>query len=356
MVERSDDDGARGTDEPAALLVEARSGAPRFRELIANAAVHDWITLGFLLLAPTALALTGPTSEPARVRMIGNHALLLAVVLGAVVATRLGYASAPHTAPKPVLARAYLIGTYYRLALAGSLSVTYLLLGDSLLMISSRVLDRPLYLLDLDLFGLEPAVLMERWATPAVTDWFAFFYMCYFVLLLFFLMPVVFFSRSTRLSAEITFTVMMVYSVGQTLYAIVPGYGPLRELVPAFHADLPAGPVFRWMHDVVSGAGAKKDIFPSLHTGIPTALSLIAFRHRKAVGPIWYGVAFITMNTVIATMFLRWHYLIDVIAGLLLAFGTVTLAARVVSWEFERREREGVAPLWPRWPLTEMDP
>jgi hypothetical protein len=356
MVERSDDDGARGADEPAALLDQARPASTWLRERVAAIAVHDWITLAFLLLAPTALALTGPTSEFARSRMIGQHVALLGGVSCAVFATRFGLGSVEPTANKPTLARAYLVGTYYRLALAGSLAVTYLLLGDSLPMISTRVLDRPLYLLDLDLLGLEPAVLMERWATPQVTDWFSFFYMCYFVLLLFFLMPVVFFTKSRRLAAEITFTVMMVYSVGQTLYAVVPGYGPLRELTQAFHAELPGGPVFRWMHDVVSGAGAKKDIFPSLHTGIPTSLTLIAFRHRRVIGPIWYAVAFITMNTVLATMFLRWHYLIDVIAGLVLAFGTVALSSRVVTWEIERRERAGLPDLWPSWPRTRMEP
>lgn len=355
MVVRSEDDGARGGSDSAPCVEAPVWSVSWLRTAVATVAMHDWVTLGFLMLAPLALALTGSRSLE-RSRMMTQHAVLFLCVTLAVVLTRGGLAAAEPTASRANLARAYAIGTYYRLALAGSLSITYLLLGDSLPLISSRVLDRPLFLIDLDLLGMEPAMLMERWATPTVTDWFAFFYMCYFVLLLFFLMPVVFFTKSRRLASEITFTVMVVYSVGQSLYALVPGYGPLRELTPAFHAELPGGPVFHWMHDVVSGAGAKKDIFPSLHTAIPTSLTLTAFRHRKVVGKLWLVVAFITMNTVIATMFLRWHYFIDVVAGLVLAFGTVALSERAVTWEFLRRERGYLSDLWPRWPRTRMDP
>jgi membrane-associated phospholipid phosphatase len=49
---------------------------------------------------------------------------------------------------------------------------------------------------------------------------------------------------------------------------------------------------------------------------------------------------------VIATMFLRWHYLIDVLAGLTLAFGGFLLAARLSSLEISYREENGLGPVW----------
>lgn len=310
----------------------------RFRGFVTNCAVHDWVALGFLALPPVALLATGPlTSE--RKQAIVSHVLLWLFVAGAVLAGRLGSG-----------VRSWSVGVYYRVALASAMSVTYVLLGNSLPLLSSRVLDRELYHLDLQLFGLEPAVLMERWATPVTTDWFSFFYLGYFGIIAFFLMPLVFTTKSAKLGAELAFTVLFVYGVGQTLYVFVPGYGPLRALTEAFHHELPGGPIFNGMHAFVSDAGAKKDIFPSLHTGIPVALTLIGFRHRHEIGHAWIPVAFVTVNTVIATMFLRWHYLIDVVAGLLLAFGTVALAEAVVSWELARREKFGLPDLWLAWP------
>ena len=321
---------------PSVLVAEdAAAGVGAY---VQNLAVHDWVALGFLALAPLALALSGPLMGE-RQRMVTNHVILWCFVAGAVYVGRSG------TGP-----RSWFAGIYYRIGLASAMSVTYVLFGESLPLLSSRELDLPLYHLDLELFGFEPAVLMERWATPGTTDWFSFFYLCYFGLIFLFLMPLVFVSKSNRLAAELSFTVLLVYGIGQSLYVIVPGYGPLRALSDAFHHELPGGAVFRGMHAFVSDAGAKKDIFPSLHTAIPTSFSLLGFRHRDVLGRSWMLVVFVTVNTVVATMFLRWHYLIDVIAGLVLAFFVVLAAGRVVSWEFERRERGGLPELWPRWP------
>ncbi|HLK37601.1 MAG TPA: hypothetical protein VKU41_12665, partial [Polyangiaceae bacterium] len=51
-----------------------------------------------------------------------------------------------------------------------------------------------------------------------------------------------------------------------------------------------------------------------------------------------------------ATMFLRWHYLVDVMAGLILATTASVLGHRIADWERGRRERLGVQPAWV--PLT----
>lgn len=327
-----------GPPAGSSSVLVAEDAAAGFGAYVQNLAVHDWVALGFLALAPLALALSGPLMGE-RQRMVTNHVILWCFVAGAVYVGRSG------TGP-----RSWFAGIYYRIGLASAMSVTYVLFGESLPLLSSRELDLPLYHLDLELFGFEPAVLMERWATPLTVDWFSFFYLCYFALLAFFLMPLVFVGKSKRLAAELAFTVLVGYGIGQTLYVLVPGYGPLRALREAFHHELPGGPIFRGMHAFVSDAGAKKDIFPSLHTAIPTSFTLLGFRYRRDVGRAWMLVAFITMNTVIATMFLRWHYLIDVFAGLLLAFGVVTASERVVAWEFARRERRGLPELWPSWP------
>jgi membrane-associated phospholipid phosphatase len=61
----------------------------------------------------------------------------------------------------------------------------------------------------------------------------------------------------------------------------------------------------------------------------------------------------VTVNTIVATMFLRWHYLIDVIAGLALAFGSIIAADKVVTWELARRVASDLPSLWPAWPSRE---
>jgi hypothetical protein len=95
--------------------------------------------------------------------------------------------------------------------------------------------------------------------------------------------------------------------------------------------------------------GAQKDIFPSLHTAVPTMFTLLAFRFRREFRPFrwsWPVMAFCTSQIIVATMYVRWHYLIDICAEVTLAAVAVTLTDRAVRWDDARRERLGLVPAW----------
>jgi hypothetical protein len=47
-------------------------------------------------------------------------------------------------------------------------------------------------------------------------------------------------------------------------------------------------------------------------------------------------------------MFLRWHYLVDIVAGVTLALAADALAARLVPWDAARRARLALDPAWTR--------
>jgi membrane-associated phospholipid phosphatase len=101
--------------------------------------------------------------------------------------------------------------------------------------------------------------------------------------------------------------------------------------------------------NAVQSGGAQKDIFPSLHTAGPVFLSLFSFYHRDKL-PFkytWPFVSFFSANIVIATMFLRWHYLIDVVAGMALSAGGFLLATWLSKKEVLYREHNGYQPVWP---------
>jgi membrane-associated phospholipid phosphatase len=78
-------------------------------------------------------------------------------------------------------------------------------------------------------------------------------------------------------------------------------------------------------------------------------LSLFSYRHRDRL-PFkytWPFVTFFSANIVIATMFLRWHYLVDVIAGMALSVGGFLLATAISRREALHREKNGYQPVWP---------
>jgi membrane-associated phospholipid phosphatase len=239
----------------------------------------------------------------------------------------------------------------YRLLQFGSVEASYFSFQHLLPAANHGALDQELYQLDLDLFGIEPALWMDRFVSSATVEWFAFFYLSYYILLLAYVVPLLFMRKYQPRLAEFGLGMTIVGTVGQACYLIVPGFGPYHAFADHFSNAFPDGFWWHLLTALVHAGGAQKDIFPSLHTALPCYVLLFTLRHRAepAFRRALPFVGFVTLNIVISTMFLRWHYLIDVIAGLALALGAWWAAPRWTASEAQRRERLQVGPAWPAW-------
>lgn len=302
----------------------------------AQLAPQDWLVFAYLvglnlagLLAPG----TGPQTTCA-IQMGSLLAFFLAVlVLVRRSAVLDGFCS-------PLL---------YRVAIQGTVQTSYFFFGAFLPMVNPRSLDALLYRFDTNWFGVEPAVSFDAIINPWLTEWFAFFYFCYFLILTLHTLPILLLVRRERLLGEFTLGMLIVFCVGHTLYMVVPGFGPHRAIPAAFATEFPHGLWLDTVMATVQTGGAQKDIFPSIHTAAPTFIALFSFRHRKSAPyrTSWPIMFFFAANVVIATMFLRWHWLIDVVAGLSLATLAYVLSVRITDWELRRRRRAGLSPSWP---------
>ncbi len=310
------------------------TAAPALRTL-RELGAQDWILLaytGFAMLA------TAAGSGPAYSSALTTVVALFVVASVGVFAVRSG-----------ALGQGRFAGVVYRLVMWNVVMVAYLTMRDVLKTAAPHSLDEQLYRLDLRLFGVEPSLLLDRIVSPFLTEWCSFFYFNYFLLLSAYVLPLLFVERRHRVLAEIAFALMPMTCVVHTLYILVPGFGPYQHLAHLYANELPHGRFYDLVITTVTNAGAQKDIFPSLHTAAPTLLTLMAFRLR-AQAPfkyVWPITGFFAVNIILATLYLRWHYLIDVLAGLALAFTFSRLSPRVVDWEEARRRRDGLQPLWP---------
>jgi hypothetical protein len=191
-------------------------------------------------------------------------------------------------------------------------------------------------------------VWLDRFVSPATTEWFAFFYFFYFLVLTLHVLPMLFSDGDDQVLARFAVGILLVFVPAHLLYMIVPGWGPYWYLKGTFQHELQGGTFWRLVRETVDAGGAQKDIFPSLHTAVPTFLAIFSFRHRRLF-PFkysWPVVALFATQIIIATLFLRWHYLIDVVAGLTLAATASLVSHRIADWERVRRERLGVQPAW----------
>ncbi len=318
---------AQPSDRPAAVADQA--------SLFSELAVHDWLVLAYVLVL-TAAVLRGDLGPNVAQDLLPVFGLLTSAFVGIAVG-RSG-----------LVPNGWLKATVYRVAIYGPVQLSYFFFRELLPKINPRALDAELRHVDVSLFGVEPALALDRVISVSSTEWFAFFYFGYFFVLALHVVPILFLSRNQRILGEFALGMLILFCFGHTIYMLVPGFGPYRAMAGEFKTQFPHGLWLDLVMDAVKSSGALKDIFPSLHTAAPSFITLFSYRYRR-LAPYrytWPIAAFFTLNIVIATMFLRWHYLIDVVAGLVLATSAAAVVPAIVDWELRRRAG-GLSRLWP---------
>jgi len=325
----------------APLGATTTSAAPRtVREWLARVSLNDWIVLAYLGLLNFGVLISNSTG-PERDRAWLHVAMLLIVFSTVVLGLIRG----------GILTHPFFCPLAFRLSHYGCIQLTYFFMRGLLPIVNPGSLDRDLHEFGVRFFGVEPALALESWITSGTTEWFAFFYYGYFFVLGLHVIPIIFFSRHARILHEFALGLLLVLGVGQSLYLIVPGYGPSNGLPTLFTRELPAGVWWNLVEQLVATAGAQKDIFPSIHTAAPTFILLFSFRNRAHLPYryTWPLAAFFSFNIIVATMFLRWHWLVDIVAGLALALFAYVGSVKGTRWEIEHRRRRGLPPAWPVW-------
>lgn len=320
---------------PHGDTAQTKAGLASLGQTLQNMAVQDWALLAFhsfmflrVQLAPDSAGAT----------LARKFALALLVISAATVVLTRGQ----------VLPAGWLRSLVYRLGMFVPALASYFELKYLLPALQPELVDAQLLRIDEFLFSMTPSEFLDQFVSPATVEWFSFFYYGYFFILALHLLPNLFFGRGRRMR-EILLGAMVVCCGGHLIYTLVPGVGPWQTM--AFDHSLEANGGFWWdqVQLAVSSAGAQLDIFPSLHTAYPTFFALYGFRHRDALPYkyTWPFMAFFAVNIVIATMFLRWHWGIDVVFGLLLAFTALRVAAAVSARE-EHRPTQGKLFVWER--------
>lgn len=307
--------------KPRSLHPSIAAPSSLWREL----AVQDWVVLGYLaVLLVATVAGDGPRRPTALAYLSFDiTAFILAIGLsrGRIIT---GQAA----------------GLVYRMGVFVAIFGTFAHLQYILPTARSVRVDAEIYAFDKRVFGFEPAELFDRLVTRSTVEWFSFFYFGYFFILAIHIFSFMLVMKNRQLVSEFSLGLVMLFCVGHVLYIVVPGYGPYQYLAGTFVHEL-EGPLWWPLVKATVDAGevsARTDIFPSLHTAAPTFLALFSFRHRR-VSPFrvtWGPMVFFASQIAISTMFLRWHYLIDVIAGLALASGVALLSSRIAAWEEAR--------------------
>jgi len=193
--------------------------------------------------------------------------------------------------------------------------------------------DKDVHLIAFDrwLTGTDPTVALERFATPFLSDVLTLFYALYYfhpiVLGTLVLLDDRARPAASRDFSRYAFTMVFVFFVSYVGYFLVPAVGPRFTITHA--GPLPRGAVAQTIDVTLDWLERnKRDCFPSGHTMVVIAVLLEAA--RRSIRTFWVFLPF-AVGLVMATVYCRYHYVADVLAGLALAFVAVPLGNALYS-------------------------
>ncbi len=212
----------------------------------------------------------------------------------------------------------------------------YLMFRSKLM--QNDVVDDELAAVEVAIFRGHAAIWLERFATPTTVLIMQAFYWSH----IYFTTPataVMTYLKDRRLFRALMLGMTVVAVIGALGYYFVPGAGPGHFLHDRFQHDLPTTRLGVVLDMSFNALRAPDDVFPSLHVAISLLCLIEARRTWK-----WFFRLILpwVVGNWISTVFLRYHYIIDCLAGAALAVAAHYLCHALVK--FEERLKNLVNP------------
>jgi len=204
-------------------------------------------------------------------------------------------------------------------------------MGDLIPWIWPHTFDDLLIAIDFRLFGGDhPTVLLERFIHPWLTTIMQFAYISYYPMALV-LWAVLFMNKRPAAFDEAVFGLTLCFYLSYVGYLLVPAIGPRFTLTALQTRDLAAGPLVVAIQDALNTLeNTKTDAFPSGHTAAALMMLYYAWKNREQVLTAVLVPA--VAGLIVSTVYLRYHYVIDVIAGVALTVLTIYLAPPLLAF------------------------
>lgn len=219
----------------------------------------------------------------------------------------------------------------------------YTNLHDTIHFVNPHDVHNTLIAIDQWLFGVQASVWAEQFYHPAVTEWLSFAYMNYFWITVI-LALVLWFRKDLRQYRTLMLTMMITYYLGYLQYILFPAAPPRLVIADLYTIDIFKGTslITDSARKIVSiSASSARGAYPSLHCAITFLTLGMAWRFDKRLFWIFLPIG---ISLILATIYLRHHYVIDIISG----FYTVSIAwfitPAIDRWWRKKQNHWGVEP------------
>jgi hypothetical protein len=181
--------------------------------------------------------------------------------------------------------------------------------------------DALLRSIDARLIGENLSLRLESVSRPLFTEPLSFCYMLFVPYIA--LSMLWYFCGSLPLLKRFYLGLFSIYGIGFLGYTFVPAAGPYIAMASEFHGPLTGGLFTRLNAAMVSYGSNHVDVFPSLHCAISSYILFFDRWHKRWRFRIYAAPC---IGLWISTIYLRYHYFIDVIVGFALAGFALWLA------------------------------
>ncbi|MEW6067432.1 MAG: phosphatase PAP2 family protein [Nitrospirota bacterium] len=211
--------------------------------------------------------------------------------------------------------------------------ICVLLIFDSLERVVHYVnpedIDPLLVRLDYLIFGNHPTVILERIMNPFLTDILQIAYSTYYFIPVIF--GIVLLRNGKREKFERSlFLILLCFYLSYLGYILFPALGPRFAINHLQTVELQglfiAEPIQNLLNQI---EGIKRDAFPSGHTAITLLVLYLAYKFEKKL--FWIFLPFV-LALVFSTVYCRYHYVVDVIAGIGLTVITILFGEWYYEW------------------------
>ncbi len=210
-----------------------------------------------------------------------------------------------------------------------ALNIVFLHMKSAIPKIVPYRMDGALQHVDGLLVGRNLSLRLEAFIHPAFTEVLSFCYILFFPYL--FLSLLWYFRKDLDTLRAFLVGLFIIYGLGFLGYTLVPAAGPWVAMADQFRVPLTGGLITRWNDHIVRVGSNGVDVFPSLHCAISSYFLFFDRRHTR-----WRFLLYLApcLGLWFSTIYLRYHYFIDVLCGFALSALALWISAR-----FEREER-----------------
>lgn len=195
--------------------------------------------------------------------------------------------------------------------------------------VNPKDIDLILVKYDYLLFNNHPTVMLERIMNPILTDILQLAYTTYYFIPI--SLGIVLLLNNQRAEFDRTlFLILFCFYLSYLGYILMPALGPRYAInhlqTTELHGLFIAEPIQRLLNQI---EGIKRDAFPSGHTAIAVIVLYLGYRFKRNY--FWVLLP-IVGALVFSTVYCRYHYVVDVIAGFGLTILTVFLGEWYYAW------------------------